>query len=104
MNKDEINKLLQEAGGLMEGADDEGFIGAYFCIQNGETKISVVEGGTVPSLTFMLARIMLCIAATHEVSPMDMMKYVKTAYKMMLKFHKGGVPIGEVEKRDLGTD
>lgn len=104
MNREEINKLLLEAGDLMEGEEDEGFIGAYFCRPDGEVKMSVVEGGTVPSLTFLIARVMLCIAATHEVKPRDMMKHVRAAYNLMLKYHKGGVPIGEIEKRDLGTD
>lgn len=102
MNREKIEQLLQEAGMMMEGNEDEAFIGAYFTAPNGKVKISVAEGGDIPAMTFLIARIILCVSATHDIKPAHMMRLVKGAFKLMLKYHKRGLPIGEFETRDLG--
>lgn len=104
MNKEKINELLQEAGMMVEGKQDEGFIGAYFTAPEGKVQMSVTECGNIAPLAFLIARIIICISATHNVRPDKMMSFVRRSYKLMLKYHKRGLPIGEFEARDLGTD
>lgn len=102
MNRaEEINKMIQEAGTMMEG-EDEAYIGAYFYAPENRVKMTVAEGGSLAALTFLVARIILCIATTHEVKPMALMNLIRRALKLMIKYHKKGVPIGEIETRNLG--
>lgn len=98
-DRDKVREMLVEAGKMCAG-EENGFVGAYLIMDEDGSYCDVAEGGSLIAVTWILAKIILGVAASHEEKPMDVLKYVRRALSMLVKYHKKGVPIGEFESVD----
>lgn len=100
MDREKMKSLMIEAAEMSYG-EDNAFIGAYLLDPEEDLKCDVAEGGNLISLSYLLARVILCISTTHEVKPWKLFRAVGKVLRLMIKYHKGGTPIGEIETREL---
>ncbi len=102
MQNKKVLDLLEEAAQNLYG-EEKGFLATYMVVDE-DLVCETVEGGGLAELTYIMARQILCVSATHGIKPWKLWALLTKALRMMIRRHKQGVPIGTFETRRMERD